>query len=343
MSADVLSQDEIDALLTGVDGGDVETESPEPVQEDDSKYDFASQDRIVRGRMPTLEMINERFARTFRVSLFNMLRVSPSISIEGVQMLKFGEYIHSLFMPSNLNLIKVPPLRGTALVVMTPKLVYSSVENYFGGDGRYHTKIEGRDFTGTEMKVIKVMLEKIFHDYKEAWAPVKEVDFEHVGSEVNPHFANIISPSEIIVVSNINIELDNGGGDLHICLPYSMIEPIRQELDAGVQSDANDIDEHWINTLRGELYDVEVEINTTLTSTDVSIRELNKLQEGDVIPIKFPECVTSKIQGIPIFDAKVGESSGNYALKINEMFFNETSKELTIQESNEDVGRDASN
>ena len=325
MAEDILSQDEIDALLTGVDSGDVETENDEVIEEGEARaYDFSSQDRIVRGRMPTLEMINERFARNFRITLFNFLRRSPTISVDGVQMTKFGEYIHSLFMPSNLNLVKVKPLRGTALFVLNPKLVYSIVDSFFGGDGRFHTKIEGRDFTSTEMQVVHNILYKIFDDLKEAWAPVMDVTFEHTGSEVNPHFANIVSPSEVVVVSTIHVELDNGGGDIHLTMPYSMIEPLREQLDAGVQSDSNELDQRWINSLREEIKSASVNLSSTLTETSISLRELNQLQVGDVIPVDIPDFVVADIEGIPVFRGQYGLSRGNRALKVTEMIRHDT-------------------
>lgn len=320
MAEDILSQDEIDALLTGVDSGDVDTEGDEELEDGTAKlYDFSSQDRIVRGRMPTLEMINERFARNFRITLFNFLRRSPTISVEGVQMSKFGEYIHSLFMPSNLNLVKVKPLRGTALFVLNPKLVYSIVDSFFGGDGRFHTKIEGRDFTTTEMQVIQNILEKIFVDLKEAWAPIMDVEFERTGSEVNPHFANIVTPSEVVVISTIHVELDNGGGDLHLTMPYSMLEPLREQLDAGVQSDTTEHDQRWNNSLREEIKSAPVEIASTLTETTISLRDLNNLSVGDVIPVEIPDVVIAEVEGIPVFRGQYGLSRGNRALKVTEM------------------------
>jgi len=325
MAEDILSQDEIDALLTGVDSGDVETESDDELDDGEARaYDFSSQDRIVRGRMPTLEMINERFARNFRITLFNFLRRSPTISVDGVQMTKFGEYIHSLFMPSNLNLVKVKPLRGTALFVLNPKLVYSIVDSFFGGDGRFHTKIEGRDFTNTEMQVIENILQKIFVDLKDAWSPIMDVDFEHTGSEVNPHFANIVTPSEVVVVSTIHVELDNGGGDLHLTMPYSMLEPLREQLDAGVQSDTSEHDQRWINSLREEIKSAPIEISSTLTETSISLRELNGLNVGDVIPVDIPDVVTAEIEGIPVFRGQYGLSRGNRALKVVEMIRHDT-------------------
>jgi len=181
---DLLSQDEIDALLHGVDEGSVETEDEEGAfsGEGAHAYDFTSQDRIVRGRMPTLEMVNERFARYFRISLFNLLRRTAEVSFSGVQVIKFSEFVHSLFVPTNLNLIRFKPLRGRALIVMDPNLVFTAVDNYFGGSGQFYNKIEGREFTPTEMRVIQILLDMAFKDLKEAWKPVMEVEFEYINS-----------------------------------------------------------------------------------------------------------------------------------------------------------------
>jgi len=316
---DLLSQDEIDALLHGVSGGDVETETDEEIPEGEVRgYDFASQDRIVRGRMPTLEMINERFARYFRISLFNMLRRAGEISVSGVQMLKFAEYVHSLFVPTSLNLVKVSPLRGTALFVLEPKLVFALVDNFFGGGGRFHTKIEGREFTPTELRVINMVLEIAFNDLIQAWKPVMEVGFDYQSSEVNPHFANIVSPTEVVVVNTFRIELEGGGGDLHVTMPYSMVEPIRELLDAGVQSDRSDRDERWTRAIREEMKEARVGLSTTLLETTLSLREINELQAGDVIPVDLPELVTLEAEETPVFRGKYGVHNGSRAIKIVE-------------------------
>ncbi len=316
---DLLSQDEIDALLHGVSGGDVETESDDDLPEGEVRgYDFASQDRIVRGRMPTLEMINERFVRYFRISLFNMLRRAGEISVSGVQMLKFAEYVHSLFVPTSLNLVKVQPLRGTALFVLEPKLVFALVDNFFGGGGRFHTKIEGREFTPTELRVINMVLEIAFKDLMQAWKPVMEVDFEYQSSEVNPHFANIVSPTEVVVVNTFRVELEGGGGDLHVTMPYSMVEPIRDLLDAGVQSDSSDRDERWTRAIREEMKEARVELSSTLLETSLSLREVNSLQAGDVIPVDLPELVTLEAEKTPVFRGKYGNHNGSRAIKVTE-------------------------
>ncbi len=311
---DLLSQDEIDALLHGVDEGDIEPEDdidPSGVK----AYDLTSNDRIVRGRMPTLEMINERFARYTRISMFNFLRRSADVASGGVQIMKFGEYIHTLYVPTSLNLVKMRPLRGTALFILDAKLVFKLVDNFFGGDGR-HAKIEGREFTPTEVRVVQLVLSQVFNDMIEAWAPVMKLEFEYVGSEVNPAMANIVSPSEVVVVSTFHIELDGGGGDLHLTFPYSMIEPIREVLDAGVQSDVDDVDERWQQSLREDIMDARVPVHGTLVERDISLREVAALKAGDVIPVDLPEEFILQANGVPVFRGKMGISNENLAVKI---------------------------
>ncbi|SEI23951.1 flagellar motor switch protein FliM [Pseudomonas fuscovaginae UPB0736] len=313
---DLLSQDEIDALLHGVDDGLVQTESaadPGSIK----SYDLTSQDRIVRGRMPTLEMINERFARYTRISMFNMLRRSADVAVGGVQVMKFGEYVHSLYVPTSLNLVKLKPLRGTALFILDAKLVFKLVDNFFGGDGR-HAKIEGREFTPTELRVVRMVLEQAFIDLKEAWQAIMEVNFEYINSEVNPAMANIVGPSEAVVVSTFHIELDGGGGDLHVTMPYSMIEPVREMLDAGFQSDLDDQDERWVKALREDVLDVAVPLSATVARRQLRLRDILHMQPGDVIPVELPEDMVMRANGVPSFKVKLGSHKGNLALQVIE-------------------------
>ncbi|MBY8947028.1 MULTISPECIES: flagellar motor switch protein FliM [unclassified Pseudomonas] len=313
---DLLSQDEIDALLHGVDDGLVQTEmAAEPGSV--KSYDLTSQDRIVRGRMPTLEMINERFARYTRISMFNMLRRSADVAVGGVQVMKFGEYVHSLYVPTSLNLVKIKPLRGTALFILDAKLVFKLVDNFFGGDGR-HAKIEGREFTPTELRVVRMVLEQAFIDLKEAWQAIMEVNFEYINSEVNPAMANIVGPSEAIVVSTFHIELDGGGGDLHVTMPYSMIEPVREMLDAGFQSDLDDQDERWVKALREDLLDVDVPLSATVARRQLRLRDILHMQPGDIIPVELPEQMIMRANGVPSFKVKLGSHKGNLALQVVE-------------------------
>lgn len=318
-TADLLSQDEIDALLHGVDDGDVETAADD---DDFSRgaarpYDFNSQERIVRGRMPTLEMVNERFARHFRIALFNFLRRAAEISVSGIQVQKFSEFIQGLFVPTNLNVIRMSPLRGRALIVMEPRLVFTAVDNFFGGGGQFYNKVEGREFTPTEMRIIRLIIDMIFKDLAEAWKPVMDIDFEYINSEVNPQFANIVSPSEIVVISTIHVELEGGGGDINIAMPYSMIEPIRELLDA-VTSDRGEVDGRWQESLRIEVMRSEVTLNSNLVEKEMLISDVIELKKGDVIPIDMPETVVLEVERVPVFRGKLGLSDGNYAIEITE-------------------------
>jgi flagellar motor switch protein FliM len=313
---DVLSQDEIDALLHGVDSGAVATEDVVAPGEARS-FDFANQVRIVRGRMPTLEMINERFARLFRTSLFNLLRRTPEISVSPVQLMKFSEYVHSLHVPTSLNIVRMQPLRGVGLVVLDPKLVFATVDNFFGGNGRF-TKIEGRDFTATETRVIHMLLKHVFADLKEAWSNVARLDLEYVNSEINPHFANIVSPTEIVVITTFQVELEGGGGEVHITMPYAMIEPLRELLDAGVASDRVEHDERWMQALKEELEDAEVELGAILGRGRITLAELVDLKPGDIVPCDFTGRATVVAEDVPVFRGQFGASHGRQAVKIEE-------------------------
>jgi flagellar motor switch protein FliM len=317
MSGDkILDQAEIDALIHGVDSGAVNTEA-QPAPGEVRSYDFNNQMRIVRGRMPTLEMINERFARLFRVSLYNLLRRSPEIAINPIDVKKFSEYVHTLHVPTSLNLVKMHPFRGTALIVLDPKLVFAVVDNFFGGTGR-HAKIEGREFTATEQRIIHMLLRNVFANLQEAWSHVASIEVEYLNSEINPHFANIVSPSEIVVQTSFHIELDGGGGNLHVTMPYSMIEPLREILDAGVASDRVEKDERWPVCLREELEDADVELTTLLGKASISLAELLNMKPGDILPCDFTGKVTLLAEEVPIFRGSFGLSRGQQAVKVEE-------------------------
>lgn len=311
-----LSQEEIDALLHGAD--DVVPELPEDTTGIKS-FDFGSQERIVRGRMPTLELVDERFARHMRISLFNMMRHTAEVTWTGVNMMKFGEYVQTLFLPTSLNMVRFRPLKGTALITLEASLVFILVENFFGGEGRFRTKIEGREFTPTERRIIQKLLKMIFADYKEAWAPVMDAEFEYLDSEVNPSMANIVSPSEVLVVNKFHIDLDGGGGNLHICFPYSMIEPIRELLDAGVQSDKGDTDVRWNKALREEVMDVNVDVGVKLLDTTVSLRDILNFQVGDILNVDIPENLLVSVEDLPSYHGKLGRTKDKLAVKISEV------------------------
>jgi flagellar motor switch protein FliM len=322
MSAqDILGQDDIDALLRQAQGGPAEAEAePEIVLGADGKpfdYDFGHSARIVRGRMPTLEMINERFARLLRTTLYNLLRRTASVSVGSVEFLKFSDYVNRLMLPTSLNLVQFHPLRGTGLFVLDPKLVFSLVDILFGGKGR-HVKIEGREFTALETRLIHTLLGSAFDNLREAWSHVVELKLQLVGSEVNPHFANIVSPTEIIIVSTFQIDFDDQGGELHIAAPYSMFEPLREILESGMQSDRVEHDDRWTQALRLELQDAEVELSAHLGEVSLKLGEVLKLAPGDILDCDFNGSVTLYAEDVPMFRGTYGRSGGQHALKVTE-------------------------
>jgi flagellar motor switch protein FliM len=315
---DLLSQDEIDALLHGVDDGDVETEDDDGADADGIRpYDLASHERIVRGRMPTLEMINERFARHTRISLFNLLRRTADVTVGGIQVMKYGDYIHTLYVPTSMSLVKVHPLRGTALFIMDARLVFKLVDQFFGGDGR-HAKIEGREFTPTETRIVHKTLQQLFQDLKDAWRSVADLDFEHIGHEVNPAMANAINPTEVVVVSSFQIDLEGGTGELHITMPYSMLEPIREQLVSGVQTNEEQGDERWLTALRRDIMMATLELDLTVAERELTLRDVMQLEAGDIIPVELPENLELRANGIPLFECQLGTSRGNLAVKIKD-------------------------
>ncbi len=317
MADEILNQEEIDALIKGVDDGAVATAATAEELGEVRAFDLATQSRIVRGRMPMLEMINERFARQFRSGLFGMLRRTAEITAAPIKVQKFSEYAQGLHVPSSLNLIKLEPLRGTALLVLDGKLVFTVVDNFFGGNGRY-AKIEGREFTATESRIIQMVMRQVFADLRDAWTACTEIKLEYLSSEINPHFANIVSPSEIVVISCFNVELDSGSGELHVTMPYSMIEPIRDRLDSSVQVDRSQHDERWMATLRDEIEEAEVELTPVLGNATVTLERLVDLKPGDVIPCDFDGNVTLYAEGIPVVRGSYGASRGQQAVKVSQ-------------------------
>lgn len=279
-------------------------------------YDIGRQERIVRGRMPTLEIINERFARNFRIGLFNLIRRTADISVGPVSVIKYSEFIRNLPVPTNLNLVHMEPLRGTALFVFDPNLVFLVVDNLFGGDGRYHMRVEGRDFTLAEQRIIRKMLDVVFEEYGKSWEPIYPVTLEYVRSEMNTQFANIATPTEVVVVTTFKIELGASSGDFHICMPYSMIEPMRDQLTSTMQADRAEADERWITEMSLQVQDAEVELVAHLGQAAITLRQIMGLKAGDVISLDVPDAVIAEVDGVPLFECHYGQKNGQLALKV---------------------------
>ncbi|MCX7163085.1 MAG: flagellar motor switch protein FliM [Betaproteobacteria bacterium] len=322
MSQDFLSQEEVDALLKGVTG-EADDAPPESHEGGIKSYDLGRQERIVRGRMPTLELINERFARYLRIGLFSYMHRSTEISVGPIKVQKYSEFIRNLVVPTNLNLIQAKPLRGTGLIVFDPNLVFLVVDNMFGGDGRFHTRVEGRDFTATEQRIIQGMLGVVFEEYQKAWAPVHPLKFEYVRSEMNTQFANIATPSEVVVSVTFTIELSGTTAEMHFCLPYSMVEPIRDVLYSTMHSEQASSDKRWTGTLTRQLQTAEVELVATLGNTSVTFGDIVNMKVGDIIPITIDPQVPVAINGVPVVECRYGIRNGQYALKIERFFAEE--------------------
>nr|WP_311526934.1 flagellar motor switch protein FliM [uncultured Ralstonia sp.] len=319
LKEEFLSQEEIDALLKGVsddaDDDPVEAADPSGVR----TYNLGSQERIVRGRMPTLEIINERFARNWRIGLFNFMRRNAEISVGPVKVQKYSEFIRNLVVPTSLNLVHVKPLRGTALFVFDPNLIFLVVDNLFGGDGRFHMRVEGRDFTDVEQRIIQRMLQLVFEHYARAWQPVYPIDFEFLRMEMHTEFANVATPNEVVVTTSFSIELGNNGGDVHICMPYTMIEPIRDRLTSAIQGEALEVDRRWLRLLSQQVQTAEVELIADLATAKVQVSDILNMKAGDVIPLELDESVTAKVDGVPVMECNYGTFNGQYALRVNRM------------------------
>ncbi|MFC4930006.1 MULTISPECIES: flagellar motor switch protein FliM [Massilia] len=324
MADNFLSQEEVDALLRGVNGDQDESIAPEDTS-GVRTYNLATQERIVRGRMPTLEIINERFARLLRIGLFNFLRRSAEVSVGSVRVSKYSEFIRNLVVPTNLNLIHMKPLRGTALMVFDPGLVFLLVDNLFGGDGRFHTRVEGRDFTQTEQRIIMRILDVVFEAYTKSWEPVYPIEFEYVRSEMNTQFANIATPNEVVVSSTFTIELGPVSGQIHFCMPYSMIEPIRDALTSSIQGEALEVDKRWIRLMTQQIQVAEVELVAELGHGRANFDDILNMKVGDVIPITVPEAIQATVDGVPVMECSYGVFNGQYALKVEKLLANSDS------------------
>ena len=324
MNQQILSQDEVDALLQGITGESQKLEQEEVASGGIRDYDLASQERIVRGRMPTMEVINERFARNIRVGLFNFIRKSPEVSIGGIKVQKFSAFLREIVVPTNFNIMTVKPLRGSGLIVCEPSLVFAVIDALFGGAGKFHTRIEGRDFSPTEQRVIQRLVETITTEYAKAWQGIYPLELEYQRSEMQPQFANIATPSEIVVATSFTLEIGDTTGAVHFCIPYATLEPIRDVLYSTIQGDSAEPDRRWINLLKHQIQSAEVEIVADLATAPATVEQLLSFKPGDFIELDLLPLVQAKIDGVPIFDCHYGTAKGRYAIKIEQMLTGST-------------------
>lgn len=320
---DLLSQDEIDALLKGVQDGDIDTDTArEKLLAGIRSYDFTTQERIVRGRMPGLEISNERFARFYRNSLTSLLMRHVDTNVQGSEIIKFGEFMRTIPFPSNINIFKINPLKGYAILLIEAPVVFAFVEFFFGSSSAKFVKSEGRAFTSIEQRIIKNVVNAALKDFASAWSGIAEIEPELVGSEMNPQLVTIVTPSEIVIKITIQLEIDEFDGKIYFCIPYSMIEPVREKLYSSIQSDKFELDRRWSEKIKESLMGSDIEIVAELGRTKLSLESLLNLEIGSVIPLSnsIKDDILIKVEKNPVYTGMPGYSRGNQAVKITKIF-----------------------
>lgn len=321
MAEQILSQVEVDALLKGLSDGDIDTEAKTggPVEVDGvSVYDFEDQARSVRGKMPSLEMINEKFCRSINTELFNFLRKGVDVTSEGIETMRYSDFLENLSMPSSLNIFQLTPLRGQAMLAVSSDLVFILVDSYFGGDGSFHARVEGRDFTVVEQSVVRKVVDIIFKEMDDVWRPIHPVEHKFIRSETNPQFVNLVGAGEVVVVYSFQMEVDSHSDRFSFCVPYSIFEPIRDKLYGVRQGELDGIDNAWSENLREQLNQVKVGISGRIGCADMKLSELLSLQVGDVVQLdqKIHEPIDVLVEKRVKFVARPGIRDEHYSIQI---------------------------
>ncbi|MEH3086271.1 MAG: flagellar motor switch protein FliM [Xylophilus ampelinus] len=318
MSDAFLSQEEVDALLEGVTGESQKIVEDTPEAGAVREYNISSQERIVRGRMPTMEIVNERFGRNLRVGLFNFIRRSPEISVGTVSVQRYSAFLRELAVPTNFNIVAIRPLRGSGMIVCEPSLLFGVIDTLYGGQGKFQTRIEGRDFSPTEQRVINRLVDVVCQEYKKAWQGVYPLELEYQRSEMQPQFANIATPSEIVVSTAFHLEIGDIAGSIHICMPYATLEPIRDVLYSSTQGDSIEVDRRWVKLLTREIQAAEVTLVAELATADATIEQLLAMKVGDFIELDRQPRITATIGNVPLFECQYGTHNAKYAIRIEE-------------------------
>jgi flagellar motor switch protein FliM len=322
----VLSQNEVDALLSAVSDN---TEGIDTAGSDDSlqggvvQYDMANQDRIIRGRMPTLDLIHDRFVRLFRVTLSNALRKVANLSVNSTGPLRFSEFMNSLPLPSCLNILRLEPLRGAALMVIESKLLYALVDSFFGGNDVPYTKIEGKDFTQIEIRIARKVVLQAMDDLEKAWEPVYPLKIGYNRTEINPQFVTIVPPSDIVIATTFDVELEKVSGTIKVVIPYGTLEPIKSKLSIGFQSEQMEVDFIWINRIKEQIMQTPANIFVRLGQAEIQMRDLLNLERGDIIQLETDATLPLEVlvEGIGKFKGLPGTLKGQRALRITESSF----------------------
>jgi flagellar motor switch protein FliM len=322
----ILSQDEVDALLKGLSDGDIETEEETAAEQRDvQEYDLSSPRKIVRGKLPSLDITNENFTRMFRKTLSTTLRRVVGINTLSVNYLKYEEFLRTLPLPSSLHIFKMPPLKGEMLLIVESKLIFTLVDCLFGGTGKEEFKVEGRDFTPIENNLIKKIVLSALSDLEEAWKSMVKVNTVYMRSEMNPQFGQIVAPSDVVVVIRFEIEMDYSSGLITLCVPYASLEPIRDKLQGSYSADKLEADEEWIARVREEIKKSAVGLCVELGQTGLTGREIANLKKGDVVLLDqyisdpLPVYLGQNLK----FKGRPGVCRGNRAIQITEIIMDE--------------------
>ncbi len=319
----ILSQDEVDALLRGVTDGDIETQAPEVEEPQDGPvpYDLGNQEWVVRGRMPTLDVIHQQFSRGFRLALGDILRKTVELTVTNQSVMKFSEFTKRLTSPTYLQIISMKPLRGTAMMATDATTVYLLVDHFFGGAGQTQVKPEGQDFTLIEQRVMRTVMSMGLKNLQKAWDSVLSLEIKSIRAEMNPQLASIVLPADIVIVVTLGIELGNSVGDIHLCLPYAMLEPIRNRLQVSFQNEVTGVDHGWIRRFSNRLKDASVTISVRLGETELSVEEFMHFTPGDVIALNksTTQPLIANVEGMPKFSGFPGTTKGRQSFQIQDI------------------------
>jgi flagellar motor switch protein FliM len=322
MKANLLSDEELAALSEGVRDGSIETDTGFNTKVRVRKHDLASEDSSLGVNVSSIDMINERFIRMFRMGLLEVLRTSPRVNPTRVRIMKYSEYLQDLKPPLAVNMIRMGPLRGNSVIIIDPNVVFSSLDSFFGGFGKGVADLPpGRLFTPTESRIIKIILEVFFRSLKEAWAPLMPIECEHISSEINPHFAQIADENDLVVLSRFEADATASGGRgfIDLVYPYSTLKPVRELLSSRVSSGEGneESDRKWRADLAAAVGDAKLELQVTMGEVKTTLHHLNNLQEGDLLFFKKDDTALMSTNGVPAFHVNVGTRGSQVAVQID--------------------------
>ncbi len=322
MKSNLLSDEELAALSEGVRDGSIETDTGFNESVRVRKHDLASEDSSLGVNVSSIDMINERFIRLFRLGLLEVLRTSPRVNPTRVQILKFGDYLKGLRAPLSVNIVRMNPLRGNSVIIIDPNVVFSSLDSFFGGFGKGVGELPpGRLFTPTESRIIKIILEVFFRSLTEAWGPLMQIECEHVSSEINPQFAQIADENDLVVLSRFEADATASGGKgfIDLVYPYATLKPIRELLSSRVQSGEGneESDRKWRKDLAAAVGDAKLELQVTMGEIKTTLHHLNHLQEGDLLFFKKDDTALMSTNGVPAFHVNVGTRGSQVAVQID--------------------------